>query len=435
MTVTPSPSPPSVKLRPKTNTFRRRAPWVIGLIVLVLVIAVALTATTSKDGSTYSYAPAGYQKWYAYMKKQDGITIGRWQRNYKDLAEQEAPDQELIESQLPQIAPPNAAQLELTAGPATTAASNLPLNAPQTMLRISSQPDFIIGILPEPLREWVEAGNTVIQMGWFGQVSGAPFSSTFKSPVGEVLVETTRRIDPDSSYQPLLADEDGAVVWKSSLGKGQIIFAAYPWLAANAHADQAKNFAYLAKLASQQGGKIWVDELLHGFRDRSKSDTGREREISDVFAYIFRNTPALALLCQAILMTLVAIWSLNWRFGPIQSRKPPEPENSERYVEALASVLNQAQHTDFVAAQLGLRLRQELASQLGLAADRTPSARLPDDQTIAQAWAAQTGRPAQEVLKLLQQSNSGKRWSDAELQAWAVGAASLAMGKGVAANS
>jgi hypothetical protein len=430
MTVTPSPSPTPVKLRPKQNSRRRRvAPWVIGISVLLLIFVVALGATTSKDGSTYSHAPTGYYQWYTYMQQQDGITIKRWQRNYKDLDEQAPPEQELIESQAPQA--------ELTVSPASipvTPTNNLPLNAPQTMVRISKQPVFTLQSWPEPLQNWVEDGNTVIQLGWFGEVTGAPFSSKFASPLGPVLIETTRRNDPKDSIQPLLKDEDGAAVWKVSIGKGQAIFVSYPWLAANAHADEKHNFAYLAKLASQQGGKIWVDELLHGFRDRSKSDTAKEREFADVFAYIFRNTPALALLCQGILMTLVAIWGLNWRFGPIQSRKPPEPENSERYVEALASVLNQSRHTDFVADQLGLRLRQQLASQLGLAADRAPSARLPDDQTIAQAWAAQTGRSAQEVLKLLQQSNSGKRWSDVELQAWAIGAASLAAGKGVAAR-
>jgi hypothetical protein len=346
--------------------------------------------------------------------------IQRWRRNYSELLEQEAPNQDLIESQQPQL-------------------QYVSLDAPQTMVRVAS--GGILGVdsvITPGLKEWVQKGNTIIQMGWYGRATNAPFQAKLASPVGSVLVETTRRQTVErSSPGALLKDQIGAVAWTESLGKGKIIYVTYPLLAANAHAEEPNNFAFLGRLASQAGGQIWVDEWMHGFRDRKSQNSqnndnaNRERDISDVQAYIFRTTPALALLIQAIVITILLIWSKNWRFGPLQVIRSREIANSERYVQALAGVLNQARHSDFVLAELGLRLRQQLASQLGLAADRAPSARLPDDATLAQAWTAQTGQSAQEVLKLLQQADSGRRLSDAELVIWAAAAASLAAGKGV----
>jgi hypothetical protein len=414
MTVTPP--QPSVKLRSQGSAWRRRAPWVLVLILLVFVVVVLTGVATSKEGSTYSYAPAGYQKWYAYMQKQPQSQgkIQRWRRDYSELLEQEAPNQDLIESQLPQL-------------------QYVSLDAPQTMVRVSDAGMLVDldAIITSELMQWVQKGNTIIQMGWYGNATQAPFQSKLSSPVGPVLVETTRRQDRKRiSAGALLQDDTGVVAWTESEGKGKIIYVTYPYLAANAHAEESNNFAFLGRLASQAGGQIWVDEWMHGFRDR-KARNNAERDIPDVQAYIFRTTPALALLIQAMVITGLLIWGKNWRFGPLQVIRPREIANSERYVQALAGVLNQARHSDFVLAQLGLRLRQQLASQLGLAADRAPTARLPDDVTLAQAWTAQTGQSAQEVLKLLQKADSGRRLSDAELVNWAAAAAALAAGKAI----
>jgi hypothetical protein len=415
MTATPPPSP--VKLRSQGSTWRRRAPWVLVLIPLVFVVVVVTGVVTSKDGSTYSYAPTGYQKWYAYMQKQPQSQgkIQRWRRDYSELLEQEAPNEDLIESQQPQL-------------------QYVSLDAPQTMVRIANASTLvdINAMITSDLMEWVRKGNIIIQMGWHGRATDAPFRSKLSSPVGPVLVETTRRRNAArGSAGALLQDDTGAVAWTESEGKGKIIYVTYPFLAANAHAEEPNNFALLGRLASQAGGQIWVDEWMHGFRDRkSQNAARRERDIPDIQAYIFRATPALALLIQGIVITSLLIWGKNRRFGPLQVIRLREIANSERYVQALAGVLNQARHSDFVLAQLGLRLRQQLASQLGLAADRAPTARLPDDATLAQAWTAQTGQSAQEVLKLLQQADSGRRLSDAELVTWAAAAAALATGKG-----
>jgi hypothetical protein len=434
MTATSSPSspPPANRLRSPTNSRPRRLPWLIGLLVLAfLAILVLAGASGTQEGSTYTAGPTGYQKWYAYMQKQNTVPIERWRRSYTTLTGEEDPNDELLESHLPPGSALNSDLVPPVAPPAVQPVAT-PLRAPETMIRVHAQVDPLTrGRLPAPLITWVEQGNRVIQLGWWGETTAAKFQSQLPSSVGPVQIETIRRANTSDAVigQKLLKDKHGAVVWQNTYGKGQIIYVTYPWLAANAHENDAKNFAYLGNLASQAGGKIWIDEWMHGFRD-TESQTSRQREIADVFAYILRTTPALAMLCQAGLIGLIALFGLNWRFGPPVSLVPPEPANSERYVQALATVLNQARHTDFVAAQLSLRLRQQLASELGLAADRAPSARLPDDDSLAKAWAAQTGRPPEEVLKLLQQAKSGKRWSDLELQAWAAAAASVEIGKG-----
>jgi hypothetical protein len=173
-------------------------------------------------------------------------------------------------------------------------------------------------------------------------------------------------------------------------------------------------------LIDQPESKIWVDEWVHGYREpqSKQQDTQTQSEPLDTFTYLLTRTPALAILWQLGLIIALLIWGANRRFGTIQSNAAPESANSERYVQALSEVLNAAGHTDFIFAQLGHRFRQQLASDLGMAADRAPAALLPTDPEIAKAWSQQTGLPAQEVLKLLQQASGGHRPSESELFAW-----------------
>lgn len=406
-------APPPVKITLRPNA-KGRQPWLIGLglallCLLIFFAVVAGSAVTAKEGSTYSQAPGGYRDWYRYMETEYNLPVQRWRKPFNKLT-----------------------------------------GTGQTLIQIQPGNPLTFFIPNTEIRDWVVAGNTLIKLGWFGRATSAPFRSELKTSVGPVVIETTRRLPrfQNSSYNALLKDKYGAVVWVESEGAGKIVNISYPYLAANAHKGEKANFAYLAKLArdlkergmevryfdnpgdgfeqeldpdlASNRSKIWVDEWSHGYRDRETTKPGEQTETEplDTFSYLLLRTPALAILLQLAWLLIWLIWGLNRRFGPIQIPTPPETANSERYVQALSEVLNAAGHTDFIFAQLGQRLRQQLASDLGLAADRAPVASLPADPEIANAWAQQTGKPAQEVLKLLQQTSGGRRPSEPELFAW-----------------
>jgi hypothetical protein len=48
---------------------------------------------------------------------------------------------------------------------------------------------------------------------------------------------------------------------------GEITFVVNAFLAANAYLNAPGNFALLTDLVTRNGGQVWVDEYLHGYRD------------------------------------------------------------------------------------------------------------------------------------------------------------------------
>ncbi|MBW4552157.1 MAG: DUF4350 domain-containing protein [Aphanocapsa sp. GSE-SYN-MK-11-07L] len=376
MTSNPSDQPLKINSRRTKGFLRRWGLW-IGLGVLVFIGLVLLSAPTSKEGSTYERSPTGYFNWYSSAQKQ-GVSIKRWQKNYAKLA---GTGQTLIQIRGDRTDPPNA--------DAKTA-----------------------------IDDWVAKGNTLISLEWAGRLTAAPFSSQLASPVGPVLIETIRR-QPTLAKgdQALLRDKAGSAVWSSPESQGQQIKVAYPWLAANAYPANSNNYKFLTRLVQQPGGQIWVDEWMHGYRDPLTPQEKAALPDQDVFDYLSR-TPVFPLTIQSFLILLLLVWAGNRRFGQILAVKKPDLANSERYIQSLAGVLNNARHSDFVLQQLGEQLRQQLATKLGVTADRAAGTARLDDQQLAVAWANQSGKSPQEVLNLLGQVDQKRRLSDREVLDW-----------------
>jgi hypothetical protein len=392
-------SPPSTEPQPLKINRQARSRWwlvpvvLIGLLVLGLLLVIFLVAPVAREGSTYERSPTGYNNWFVYMKQQ-GITVRRWQLDYSELT--------------------------------GTGKTLIQIQPRETPLDSNESSTF----------SWVGKGNTLIRLSWRGEMVGSTFASQLESPVGEVLIETRRRSKRiDKQEEALLQDADGVVVWSRPLEKGQIINCLYPWLAANAYDGRGlKNYEYLkylTTLAQQQGGEIWVDEWLHGYRDRQPRPQAQAERYSDVFDYL-RQTPLAAMLAQTVLIIVLLTFGQNQRFGGILNPKTPQPDNSERYIQALAGVINNARHTDFVLEHLGERLRRQLAVGLGLTSER--SGQLPPDDQLVAAWTQATQRSPQNLLKLLQASQKSevgqetRRLSDQDLLAWVSNAESILRG-------
>jgi hypothetical protein len=375
---------------------RNRWLW-LGVLVLIAIVLLSLLAAprSSTQGSTYSRAPSGYGAWYAYMEQQN-LPIQRWQRPFNDLLNtlELVPPIEQISTRKENRSQDKSLSL-------AQANSITPITFVQINGRNSSFDE-----------EWVKQGNVLVLVGVRTRVSKAPFRSTIASPVGAVKVETTRRFNQadlreTSAVEARLSDAYGAVVWERQLGEGQIIYSSTPYLAANAYQDEPGNFKFLAQLVSESGYPIYVDEYLHGYKDKDLITAEGAESLTSYLA----KTPLSLLALQAVILLLALIWGQR-RLGPPKRLLDNRVDNSEAYVQALAGVLQKANCSNFVVETIGKA--EQLKAQRALGLGTT----LADPETLIQAWVQQTGRPATELEDFLTPLIESRRLSDRELLLW-----------------
>lgn len=359
----------------------------IGLIFLVLLALVSFVAAPAThrltSGSTWNAGPDGYGAWYAYLEKQD-VPVQRWQRPVSELLEK----------------PPKGSKTPLTL--------------------VQVQPDFedpnlFYGIRPW-LSDWLKAGNRVIVLGRKETATAAPFVTEHTSKAGNVKLETRRRrVNLDKEWETaVLQDGFGAIAWQTTdqtieqttEQTGQLIFVVTPHIAANAYQGEPGNFAFLADLATQAKGSIWIDEYLHGYKDQ---DVVVEESGGTWFTYLAK-TPLRVAFVQIGLVALVFILAQNRQLGVKQRIKSPLVDNSEAYIRALAGVLHKAESHGFVASTLGKAERLTLQKALGLG--EAPVS----DETLQLAWRQATGQSAEALDPVIAGPTQLRREQD--LKAW-----------------
>jgi hypothetical protein len=182
----------------------------VAALILITLFAAPNNGSLN-SGSTYGRAPHDYGAWYAFMEKRQG-SIERWRKPFEDLADQEDSER------------------------------------PMTLLRVNSS--LTKKEISDAERDWVQKGNTLIVLGVRQPVTAATFSSQQDSASGKVKIETRRRAREVETI--LLGDRFGGTVWQEPMGKGRVIFATTPHLAANAYQDEPGNYEFLAQLVTQQ---------------------------------------------------------------------------------------------------------------------------------------------------------------------------------------
>ncbi|MEO1132883.1 MAG: DUF4350 domain-containing protein [Cyanobacteria bacterium J06639_1] len=379
---------------------RRRWVWfaiaIAVAFVLMLLSSVSPNNPTVASGSTYTRQPAGYAAWFEYMQER-GTPVQRWQRPPTELWPQDV-----------QAKPP--------ADDATDAASD-----PAEARSRDAEPRLLLQVMPtlgfqglsRRERAWVEAGNTLVVLGQRASVSSAPFRSEIASDFGEIAIDTRRRLsltiatEPELEATTLIGDEQGAIVWQRELGEGRIIYAVTPHLAANAYREEPGNFAFLADLVTRWEQPIWVDEYLHGHKDREVI----EAEIGDSSSDYLAQTPLVLLFWQAAIAFIVLVGASNRRLGPPQAESPKVTDNSAAYMRALAQVLQKADRSEFVLSKVGKAERSRLQRALGLGS--TPVG----DRELIQAWTDHTGQPSSTVERVLDPVNQTQA-NEGDLAAW-----------------
>lgn len=346
---------------------RNRVIWLVAIALAVMILLSLIVAPSSKikNGSSYNRAPEGYGAWYAFMQDQ-GKDIQRWQKPFGDIA----------------------AEKQLT-----------------TLIQVSSQPQ-ISGLSPQE-REWVEKGNTLVVLGVQQPTTAAEFSTNQKSPVGDVKIHTSRRYQKSKPEEVVLGDRFGAVVWENNYGKGKVILATTPYLAANAYQDEA-NFQYLSDLVTKSKQKIYIDEYIHGYKD---PDVKQKEGEGDLLSYLAK-TPLLPALIQLSVLLLVIIVAQNRRFGQSVTLETPVIDNSQAYIQALAGVLQKANSTDFVLEMVGKQEQLQLQQALGLG-------QIPvEHRVLLQVWSEKTGTSTADLDAVLKLQEEKHRISEKDLLSW-----------------
>ncbi|GET39176.1 hypothetical protein MiSe_39400 [Microseira wollei NIES-4236] len=390
----------------------------ITAIILLTLFAAPTTGNRTTSGSTYSRAPDGYGAWYAFMEKR-GTPVKRWQKPFDQF--------------------PNS-------------------RYPMTLLRVNS--GLGRGWPYKQELDWIEKGNTLVVLGVGSPVTEASFSTLQESAAGRVKIETRRRQKLGKEEEQRLSDRFGAIVWQQKLGKGQVIFATTPHLAANAYQDEAGNFEFLASLVTVAAGEqvsrgaeeqrsrgaeeqvsrgaeeqlaisnyqlaisnyqsaisnyqlpiqnpVWVDEYIHGYKDK---EVIAKEDGKDWVTYL-ANTPLFPAMVQAGVILLVLVLAKNRRLGPPISVAAPRVDNSEAYIKALAGVLQKAESREFVIEVIGKQEQLQLQQALGLGSV------LLSPQTLVAAWVQQTGRPASELEQVLQRQSKKRRIGERDLLTW-----------------
>ncbi len=362
----------------KSSAWFSRLPFWGWALIALLCLSVIVTAAAPQSypkGSSYDQSLNGYVQWYAFMEAQNH-PIRRWRKAYDQLKDEG-----------------------------------------QTLIQVADVERFQNPSLESPeILDWVKQGNTLIELNWSGGVTGAPFRSELPTPKGSVQIETTRRYGThiDNSNAVLLKDAFGGVIQSESYEKGRIIRSVYPWIGSSIYAKKGANFQTLADLVTQRKGTIWVDEWIHGYHDIDPASAVAKAERQDLWDYLARR-PIAVMAGQGVLLLLLLLWGQNQRFGALLKITPPPRNSSEQYIQALADTLNTHGHTEYVLALLGQSLRDRLKFRLRLVgADLAGDG----DGEISAEWARVTGRPASELLELLEQSRVEKRLRDSELLDW-----------------
>lgn len=341
-----------------------------GAIALAAIVLLTLTLAPSRDrltsGSTYSRAPDGYGAWYAFME-QRGTPIQRWQRPLSALENQ----------------------------------------TPITLLRVRGK--LVRSPIEDRVDMWIQKGHTIVTVGVWESSTEAPFTSEINSPQGKVKIETTRRAALGSNDIELLGDRFGAVVWAETQETGRKISVTTPYLAANAYQDEPGNYAFLAELLTATNQPIWVDEYMHGYRD---ADAKEEERVAGNWLTYLAKTPLLMIAVQLGIILLLAIAAQNRRFGHAEAIAPPQINNSQSYIQALASVLRKAQSHEFLTQTISKAEQLALQERLGLGST------LLSPEDLLQAWQTQTGRDAAELKFLLQSHGKSRFFNETQLRFW-----------------
>lgn len=370
---------------------RSRLFWIV-VLALVCVPAVFVSGS-SKDAmnsfmpetfpfpSTYNKKMSGYSAFYELCQKV-GFDCERWEMPYRQLDSQHQ--------------------------------GTLVIVGPWQLLTKTDLDNLI---------RWVKEGNDLVYIDDFSYRTGTDvldrlgLHARYQTEIKDGAVPVVPGAKPTNTpWLKLsagavfvdgvaLAGRDGACYLVAAHpGKGHCLVGSTPEICANKFiADPAykSNFQFLVNWLQGCKAPIMFDERCHGFSSAENA------------WYYVLHSPVGYVILQLMLLTLVALISLNQRFGqPLVIANRRKISNLE-FIEGLASTYERAHARDAAWAMLFTPLKAKLCKLLSVAPDA------PVEQ-LSEAWAQHSGKNEAEARAFLQQAQDALErpsMTDQELQA------------------
>jgi hypothetical protein len=369
---------------------RKSTVWLIVVLSLVSVPAV-LMSNSSKDAmnsfmpetfpfpSTFNKKMSGYSAFYELCQKV-GFKCQRWEMPYRELNYQHQ--------------------------------GTLVIVTPWQLL---TKGDL------QYLDRWVKDGNDLVYLDDFSYRTGtdvlhkfglhARYKSEIKDATVNVISGAKQTNTPflKLSAQAVftggaaVAGGDGAAyLTVVQPGKGQCLIGSTAEMCANKFiADPAykNNFQFLVNWLQGCKSPIMFDERCHGFSAGENA------------WYYVLHSPVGYVILQLMLLAVVALISLNQRFGQPLIVSTARRISNLAFIEGLASTYERAHARDAAWAMMYAPFKAKLCKRLGIA----PDASL---EHLSEAWAQQSGRAQTEIQAFLQRAQDAlekPRMTDQEL--------------------
>jgi hypothetical protein len=255
------------------------------------------------------------------------------------------------------------------------------------------------------IADWIKQGNNLIYLDYFSYRTGKAMTEKFDvEPFDSVpLTDKILPLDPKLAEAAfvkdlvvsgdvrlnggvaLVADSHGALLSEIKYGKGRILIGSVPTMASNRRLqerDQWGNFQFLANWLRANGGEVMFDEKSHGFSSQT-----------NILVFMAKS-PVGLLIFQLLVIALVALISLNQRFGapiPVSTRR--KISNLE-FIDGLAATYRRARARDTVWGMIFHSFKAKLCKKLQVAPHE-------GYDKLAEEWALSTGQSKAECEAFL----------------------------------
>lgn len=263
--------------------------------------------------------------------------------------------------------------------------------------------------------KWVEQGNNLVFLDYCLYGNGAQIAQKLgvKAVSTKVLENWVCNKIPDSSEMQhvhrlvfssetrlkggneIIKEDNSALITEVKRGDGHCLLITSPGFCSNRRiSDQSNwgNFQFLLNWCQSHGGTIIFDERVHG---HSVSQS--------VFVHIMKG-PWAPVILQIILIFMLALLSLNQRFGVPVIQLVKRKIASREFIEGMSLTYRKARAYDAAWSILFGSFRTRLCRALALPPHEKP-------EVLAQAWAQAAHIDEKQALHLLKSAEGFEKTS------------------------
>jgi hypothetical protein len=273
----------------------------------------------------------------------------------------------------------------------------------------------------EQILNWVSRGNRLVYLDYFSFKTGSRFLSRLGLSAYDSVSISNSKLSPDKKleftehvdslsvsaetrFKPVVSaekteggaqkqlviakDDFGRLVVDVRVGKGHCLVGTTPNICCNrriAEPESKGNFQLLANWLQDEKGQLYFDEKAQGYSETVSFFMWLSKGPLGVFFY------------QIGLIFVVALVSLNQRFGPARLMSDLRRISNLEFVDGMAHTYRKARANDTAWSILFSSFRTRLCKSLGASPADSP-------ETLALAWSEATGINQAECQDFLQRA-------------------------------